>query len=433
MNHSHLRTAAAALALLVQAGLFTAPAGAGEITFEQVLSRPDDPDLNYRYALARIEAGDLLPALSALERVIAAAPARHEARLVRALVLFRLESLAEASRELDGLERLPLSPELRARIRELQAQIALRQSRFTVGARLGAGFENNSNRKATPSSGQMSLSGRLIDLTGISGKADNNILAFAGLDFRQDLGSPQGHDISESLTYYRTHQAEVTTLDLDAVSARISGRYRSGATDAVLILSYDDVRLARERYLSSPGAGLRLERRFKRTAVYAEGSYAYQKFVKNPVSSGAPDRAGGLAEISAGWDYQLSASMKLGLEYGLALKKADEGIYDFRRRSLALKHAWFPGGGAFLETSVEGGLALYPEANVFVSGRHRKDSIVRAGTTLGLPLDRAWRALKGLMLTASGEVQDYRSTITNYTYRNYKAGLTLSYRWQSGL
>jgi len=82
----------------------TAPA---EVTFEQVLARPDDPDLNYRYALARVEAGDLLPALSALERVIAAAPKRYEALLVHALVLYRLESLDEASRELEVLEKLP--------------------------------------------------------------------------------------------------------------------------------------------------------------------------------------------------------------------------------------------------------------------------------------------------------------------------------------
>jgi len=406
----------------------TAPA---EATFEQVLARPDDPDLNYRYALARVEAGDLLPALSALERVIAAAPKRYEALLVHALVLYRLESLDEASRELEVLEKLPLEPGLRARIRQLQAEIRRRQSSLRLSARLGGGVENNSNRKALPSSGKMLFNDSLVDVSA-AGKADTSASLFAGADFWQDLGSAKGHELSESITYYRTEQGRVKPLNMDALSARVAGRYRTSAADAVLELKYAEVMLARRSYLRNPGAALRLERRSRSSLLFLEESFSLQRFVKNPVSSGAPDRAGSSARVSLGWERQAGAAMRLGAEYGLSWKDAAAAIYNYAEHSLSLSHVWFPGKGAFLESSLGCSLASYPTPNTFVSRRRRKDTALKAGMTLGLPLGPAWRALRDVLLSVSGEAQNFRSTITNYSYNNYRAGLTLSWRWQAG-
>lgn len=404
---------------------------ADAVTFDQVLARPDDPDLNYRYALARVEAGDLLPALSALERVIAAAPRRYEARLAHAMVLYRLESFDEASRELEVLEKLPLEPALRERIRSLQAEIRRRESRFRMSARAGAAVENNSNRKASPSSGRMMFNDSLVDVSG-AGKSDVNAAMFAGMDLWQDLGSARGHELSESITYYRTEQSRVKTLGMDAVSARVSGRYRAAPADAVLELKYDEVMLARKAYLRSPGAALRLERRSRRSALYLEQRYAYQNFVKNPVSSGAPDRSGSSVRAAMGWEAQAGAAMRLGAEYAFSWKAADESIYNFSENSLTLNHVWFPGKGSFMETSAGCALQSYPTPNSFVSRRHRRDTALKAGVTLGLPLGTLWRVLDAALLTLSAEAQDYRSTITNYTYRNYRGGFTLSYRWQTG-
>lgn len=422
------------LLIFVQGPLMGLNAGeaGGEVTLQQVLAEPDNAALNYRYALSQVSRGELLSALSALERVIAAEPGNYEAMLVHALVLYRLENLEGATGELEALERLPLTAGLRGEIRALRVKIRRRLSTVQFGGQLGAGYERNSNRKSYPSSGKASLFGRPISVDAGPHKADDNLVLTGGLSGRQDLGSQKGHELSESFTYYRTEQKNVRDLNLDAYSFQVSGRYRAVPTDIVLSLLYDDLRLARDKYLESPGAGLRLERQASRAGVYLAGKHTKQKFSRNRIAMGARDRDGGQTEALLGGDYQATPSMKIGLEYGYAYKYAADKVYTFARNSLGVSHVWFLGGGMFLESSVNCSLERYPHANTFVSRRVRKDMLLRGSISYGLPLGFISRHLNNFLASVTGELQDSRSNIINYTYKNYKFGALLTYKWQAG-
>ena len=82
--------------LLISAawGLAVVTAGtAAAQDFDAVLAAPDDPDLNLEFARRAADAGDLNGAAGALERVLIADPNRHGARLMYAVILYRLDDI----------------------------------------------------------------------------------------------------------------------------------------------------------------------------------------------------------------------------------------------------------------------------------------------------------------------------------------------------
>lgn len=127
--------------LLVSAALgltaLTAPAAAAQ-DFESVYAAPDDPDLNLEFARRAVDAGDLNGAAGALERVLIADPNRHSARLLYAVVLYRLDDLQGARDQLNLLDPVTLTPLQRAEANRYRQRIERGRSATRAGGSLSA-------------------------------------------------------------------------------------------------------------------------------------------------------------------------------------------------------------------------------------------------------------------------------------------------------
>jgi uncharacterized protein (TIGR02996 family) len=99
----------ALIGLLLSAGLATSAFAAGP-SFDEVMAEPDSPTLNLAFARSEDEAGQLLSATGALERVLLVQPDDHQARLLYADVLHRLGDDQGASRQLTLLDTVQLTP-----------------------------------------------------------------------------------------------------------------------------------------------------------------------------------------------------------------------------------------------------------------------------------------------------------------------------------
>ena len=95
-----------------------------DVTFDEVLRDPDNVDLNYAYALTLIRQGDLLGALSTLERILLRNPNIPRVRLLYAIVLYRLNAVDEASRELDNVLKLQMDGGLRRELEYYRSEVA---------------------------------------------------------------------------------------------------------------------------------------------------------------------------------------------------------------------------------------------------------------------------------------------------------------------
>jgi hypothetical protein len=102
----------ALIGLLLSAALSTS-ALAGP-SFDEVMAAPDSPELNFAFARSENEAGQLLSATGALERILLVQPENHQARLFYADVLHRLGDGLGAWRQLGLLDSVQLAPEQQA-------------------------------------------------------------------------------------------------------------------------------------------------------------------------------------------------------------------------------------------------------------------------------------------------------------------------------
>jgi len=118
---------------------------AAEISYLEILRNPDDINLNRQYALERIQAQDIKPALSAIERVIQAAPLDLGARLIRAQILISLGDYALAQSELELLARLKLPPEQTDLVTQLLQESRNAKKRLFISGQLNHSLSFNDN------------------------------------------------------------------------------------------------------------------------------------------------------------------------------------------------------------------------------------------------------------------------------------------------
>ena len=124
------------------------PPVASDPDYGTVLQAPDDVEFTLAYAQKRANAGDLIGAAAALERLLLAKPNWHAARLFYAAVLVRLDDLQAAKRELALLKDVQLSPDQSAE-RAKYERLANRQTAKTrISGQVSVGFAYDSNAVA---------------------------------------------------------------------------------------------------------------------------------------------------------------------------------------------------------------------------------------------------------------------------------------------
>ena len=127
------------------------------VPYAEILADPDNIELNQKYAVEQLEAGNAKGALAAIERVLAAQPTDLTARLFRARILMALGSDLQADSELQALSKLPL-PDAEARmVANMRDQISTRRRAWQHMLTLGLGLVDSDNVNNYPASGMVTL------------------------------------------------------------------------------------------------------------------------------------------------------------------------------------------------------------------------------------------------------------------------------------
>ena len=135
-------------------GMGSAPVRA-EVSWLDLLSDPDNSALNQQFVVERLADGDLPGALSAVERLIIIRPTDVPLRILRAEILVNLANDTLALGELEALAKLPLLPDQKAKIEQLQDIIDRRTKRWRIATSLSLGVRGSDNANSYPSSGLM--------------------------------------------------------------------------------------------------------------------------------------------------------------------------------------------------------------------------------------------------------------------------------------
>jgi len=406
------------------------------VTYEDILKDPDNIELNARYAQDQIAKGELLSAAATLERILLVNPNLADVRLLYAVVLYRLDSLTEAEKELNALKTVTLPPAIREQVTAYEKKIKQRKRRTHLGLRQSVGWGYDTNRNAAPSSKIQLVNDVAQDLTGSNNRrADTHFLNVSSLDVSHDLGFQAGHSVFANFTYFLQEQTNVNSLDLGSFQYELGGTYKSRWFDFTPSFVASHIFLSSENFLRTQGGNFLFERDLtKKLKGFYNFRLERQDYLNISENTNSYDNKG--PEFSHAWgaSYMIIPTMRWTTAIGYADKKAKQHYNAYDRLSLNNTHTWVLPKGQFLINAFNVNFDDYASAETSVAGKNRHDKAMRYRVTYGVPLGTVFfdkllpKPLKDIVFTASYEFYRSLSNITNYSYTNNKFQGILSKR-----
>jgi len=406
------------------------------VSYEQVLAEPDNIDLNVRYALGQIRAGDVRGGAATLERVLLLDPDLPAIRVLYAILLFRLESLDEAERELLAVRELPMDESLRRQIADWLAQIDQKRRRTRFVATIALSGQYDWNRTAAPKSEIRLAADVPTQLSGSSVRRhDYGGTLLTSLSVDHDMGMQRRHLLVGSATYYQSEQFHLNTFDLSAYAMDGGVAFdMAGGTTVTPKMAWRHVWLEDHTYQQAIGPLLSVEHEVVPTLRLKADITAERQIYHNiPSSQTLAERTGRMyrAEPAVTWIVTPEHRIEPGL--GFERTVAADGYNSYTRAGLTLGHTWILGDGGFLLSVLSLTQDEYDSPDPSISETTRRDAQWRARFTYGLPLGVLFRndqAAEGPTLLVGFEAFRQVSTVTNYTYDNYRLTLGLTRRWE---
>ena len=417
--------------------------GIRPVTFEDVLKDPDNVELNFDYARTLVAQGDLKGAASTLERMLLNYPELAQVRLFYAIVLYRLDSLDEAERELLTVSQLDMPDSLRQEIQAYLDRIQFRQKSTRYSASLSFGMAYDTNRNAAPRSGESLFFDTRVPIADASQEhADKAFLSIGSFRVRHDLGYQEKHEVFGGVTLYRADQLHLNEQNLQSYVFDVGGTYRSDWVDVTLNPTWTKLRLADQSYYDSYGGRLRLDKKVNQTFdVYGEYAGVYEKFRGITFSTSSVDRTGGRHDVRLGVNWTIMPTLLLNFEYDYLRKNARKSYVSYYGHALSGNLTYLMEGGQFVLFTATGERDQYDDPDLFVSGRTRQDTIMRFRGTYGAPIGYFADLVTGeqetlpsyisdITFTGALEWLDSASNLPNYDYSNLKAQFLLTKRWE---
>ena len=405
------------------------PASSGDVTYERVMADPDNVELSLKWAKTQIQNGDLKGASATLERVVTLRPNNARARLLWAVVFYRLADFVEAERELVVLTEGAAPADVKAEAELYLKDIRNRQRRTHYNAMLsfGGGFDNN--RNASPSDGKALIGGNPLQLQGTNERRDDFSYPFVGsLGMSRDIRG--GHKAFGSASMYQSEQILTKNLNIKAYSMKAGATYRHALGDLTPMLSFDHVQLAQSTFLRSRGVDLNLVRKVSpRTERYFRAAYTYQDYVPTAQVRTASERSGGQYELGGSIGYWLKPTHRLAPLYTYTIKNAARQYNAYTRHAFGLDHTWLLGKGMFVMSGFTAGYDRYIAHDNFVSPKIREDDTYRLRSMVGAPLSILYKPLKDFLGTVGFEYFHSNSNLSNYSYTNNKLSAMITYSW----
>lgn len=414
--------------------LSAVPAAAEDVTIEQVIANPGDRQLSYTYARQQIRSGRLEQAAGALERLLLLEPNWDAARLLYAIVLYRLDDLQGAKRELDLLQTRPLSPQNADQVdRYLRLTEKKSQSvRVTGSVSIGIGIDSN---PALASTSETDIFG---DPMLEDEETDGSAIAAATLRIEKDLDTGRGDYLFLQAAGRITEQFEVDSAD-----------YARGRVGAGAALFFGDLTVTPELYYMAVGldheflrheAGGKLNLDYLVTpgfALLGRGGGAWLDFDETAGDPTGEERDGWRAWAGGGIRARFGDHNTFQTTATYHRRDADNDAYSYDALELHLSDRHLLGMGQYVLGEFTYWRVDYDEPIDF-GYPEREDDRFKARLAYGVPLSTLFRAFGGdgdssglgtFNLQVSGSYYRQESNIPDFDSDNWAGELLLTKRF----
>lgn len=414
----------------VQAAEYTGPA----ISFEQIYAHPADNDLKLNYARQQIAADDYLSAAGILEGMLFTQPNWDTARLLYAIVLFKLDDHQASMREFNLLEDRPLTAEQRGLADSYQKQasrpLADDQSKVKIYSQVEVGVRTDNNAgnalfetpfvTANQSANSVFANGH-VGISAPLSRSERSIRFNMGLQ-----GQTRRHD-------------RFSDSDYDVLSGSIGFSGDMGGMDWRADLKSDNVYISGDKYLTQMGPKLTVGTKISDTTrISLTGAAYYQDYEDTSFSSSERFRSGGKYLISAALFSRPSDSLTYGGSIGYESKIATTQSlrYTGVRLRAHIRNEFESGLYATANASLR--ILDYKALNFFVTPAAERDDThfnARAGLGASLKTTKRWLGMSGgpsfdrISWEAALNYKDVSSNINVFEYDNIGAEMKLIWKY----
>lgn len=351
-------------------------------SFDQVLTAPDDQPTNLKYAREQASAGNLVGAAAALERLLIQQPDWHAVRLFYAGVLYRLDDLQAAQRELNVLKGRDLSETLRREVDKFQGLIAGRgsQTRFSGQAAIGVGYDSDA----------VGALANAVDLGAGAPRNDDglSVIASGSATGARKLGD----DIELFATVSAVTKASIAGPEQRYLrgEARAGVTWNNGKTSVSAMPLVRHVRVDNDAYLTEGGgrveAVTKLSPRLSLTGAAEVVHQDFDEISNVPLIVPNSARTGTAFDAAIGLGYRITGRQSIVFEFGYEHKSADYDPFGYAGPRLGASYAALLGRGSYFTLAGSLRWLDYAAADLLITGIKRQDTRLFLRGALGAPL-----------------------------------------------
>ena len=234
-----------------------------DAAFQEMLRKPADLDVLFKFATIASQTGDPEGAISALERMLLINPDLPRVRLELGVLYYRLGSYEIARTYLEtALKSQALPADVRSRAEQFMAEVEKRQSPSRFSGELFLGTRYQSNANLGPATSAVRLFGQTANLNQQAlGTADWGFVSSAQFRHSYDLGLQDKSAIESQLTVYANRQFSLQAANVSLIDFTTGPRFQAfqGIFEDVILkpfLSAGYIWVNDQPYYGSYGAGL---------------------------------------------------------------------------------------------------------------------------------------------------------------------------------
>lgn len=374
-----------ALSCLVSSGVVHGnPANAQAVTFQQILNDPDNLKLNLEYARQQVESGALQQAASALERLLLHKPNWDSVRLFYGVVLYRLDDLKGAERELMILEGRGLSPsQENDRLKYLAlARHQNASTRISAVMSIGGRWDSNPGRITNNPGGVPFFP------AGISEDADKAVSISKRMRIESDIASGQGDYWFGQSDTYVVKYSDTSNANIATTTFKTGFTFNGENKLFVPYLFYGKSLVNHAHFRSRWGGGAQLNFTINpQTEFFAAGEYAREDYHLTSFSPVGNQRDGYKVTGKLGVVWRPSDTRKITIEGMLGRKDAQFSGFSYNVGAIKVSTLTLLGKGRYLTLSGKYTLTNYDQPDLFYSNTiTREDKRLYGRAAYGAPL-----------------------------------------------
>ena len=430
-------TLAAGAFLMWTAGtptLLSAQTSERRIEYSEILSNPDDLALSVKYAQQLINEGQLQKATISLERVLLINPEIDKARLLLALVFYRLGSFPEAESELKTLQGRELSAEEQIVVEKYLELIAEKRRLWSASMVASLGIHFDTNKNSNSSASQL----RAIDLffnNNGEDEADFGLITVIGTEYKTKLNPVDPHEVSISTALVFDNQDKLNNIDTLAFAPKIGfatiwRTFELSASTGITNVHVDDVEFMNIYDVKARGSRLF---KYKQTPfnIFTEFSGAYEDFQNTARTTTGNESDGYNFGLKSGGSLELTSTIKMASDISFSRKFAKIDFNSFSQLGAGVSLTAPLSNIASASANVNVTRKFFDEPDPFVSStKTRNETSASAGLTISFGLSKIFDDLNwpghenfssGLIGSFGLNYKNNMSNIENFRFENERA------------